>query len=226
MEIEEHQVRTIQIPTSKLIKYIPSEPDGGVIPGKVLFCERPFIVRQDSYSFTLHYVPRSVDNQVTSYAACRLDEELELVEGSNVYEVLYPPEKAALINDGVSFYFESGRDVALWGRYNKSKVLMLPDPFDALGTHQLSSFVRAGLSHIACCSTMHNIRLAIIKKGANLISPTVIESTEPVTFGPPCQHNVGWLIPWASQSKGINIEWLDDAEMDQFIENAGPLPKV
>lgn len=212
-------MRTIPIPTSKLIKFIPSDADGGVIPGAVVECYAPEIKRISSFEFELTYLACSASEN--RYCTCRLDEEADIVSESNRFEPnYYERHRSRLIENGVTF--ELGyTDKAYWN----VDVCRIPDPFDALGTHQLSNFVRCGTIQIACFSPGFRIRLAIVGN-QNLISSSVIESDEPLTFGPPCQHNVGWLIPWASKSKGINVAWLEDKEMDEFIRGAGPLPKV
>lgn len=215
-------MRTVPIPLSRLIKFIPSEPDGGMIPGKVLWCESPSIRRADSYSFELNYIAVSQKERHGSF--CYLDEDLDVVPGSNRFRTVCSSDgRSRLIEDGIIYAFGTHGDINHKIEWD-GHTLNVPNPFNALGRHKMTDFVQRGLVQIACCAPAWSIRLAVVKPDKHLISETVVELKEPVTFGPPCQHNVGWMIPWQTKSQGVNIAWLDDKEMDGFIDGAGSLP--
>lgn len=210
---------TIQIPLSKLIKFIPSEPDGGVIPGKVVRSVTPFLKKSNPYTLELKYSVASAKS--SNRAVCVLDEELDIVKGSNriiKWDDCDFRNPSRLHEDGVTYVFEGNEP------HWEGERLFVPSPFVALGNHDMSHFVPFGRVQIACLAAGFNIRMAVIGSDVNRISSTVIELKEMPTFGPPCQHGDEWLIPWETKSQGINITRIPNTEMDAVVSSAGSLP--
>jgi len=219
-------MKTIKIPTSKLIKFIPSDPDGELIPGRVIRCGMPYLTRLNDYTFVLDYVAYAT--KAHRRAQCKLDEDLEVVSGSNSLEVSRLPrfDPSRLIDDGVHFRFESHRTTPIW----RDGECRLPNPFDAIGPHKLSDFVPCGKVQIATLLAAQAVRLAIVATDSNQISEPIVPNIPfilpcgallPDAISEPCRHAEGWLIPWSSITEGVNIEWITDREMSGLIERSG-----
>lgn len=212
-------MRTINIPLSKLIKFIPSEPDGGVIPGAVVSADVVSLWKENEYTFRLAY--RAFSKLDEECCRCSLDEELEHVPNSNEMIPLYDMLEEALPilnDDGVRFRLQSGSAIAKWNVRNECEI---PDPFDAFGPHQLSNFTRCGVGHIASIVFGRTIQLAVVKKDANLFTQSVaFPGNIPIKVATPVQSQLGWLLPWSSKVGGINITVLSEQEMESAIAGA------
>ena len=213
-------MKTIEIRPETLVKFIPSAADGDRIPGAVVRVEDPVLERLSEFEFCLSYLAHS--KLTACYAECRLDEELEVVRNSNrLVERRHRSNNSGLIEiDGNRFRFDSSNRVAVWENF----VCSIPNPFDDLGAHALSEFVRWNRVHLASIvNGSSSIALAIVSDKSNSYSRDVVNHYgASLIAGAPCLHNEGLLLPWSSAGAdgGIKIEWLDTNDVSALVDGA------
>lgn len=219
-------MKTIHVSTKQLIKFISSENDGEPIPGAVISADTPRLFRTNDFEFKLQYIARSKAAFLGCF--CSLDEELDVVTGSNRHCLGWEnrqsdPIAPTLVEDGVTFRFESGRRQAQWIRER----LILPDPFDSAKIpHTLSCFKSYRAYQMATLEFDNAIHLAIVSQHKpNSYTSSIFTSQDgPVSVGEPCKHNEGVLIPYSTTSEqGIKILWLTDNEIDELIDKSTAL---
>lgn len=222
-------MKTIAIPTHKLIKFIPSGADGGVIPGRVLGASDPALTRVNDFEFRLDYTAMAAK---TVYpATCRLDEELEVVQGSNrlvkfsshldIYhsssstrpKCIFP----SLEDDGLTLWLDPKISASEW----RGHACAIPDPFNQVGDHTLSSFINYGRHQLATLFRRNLLHMAIISDQNKLSLPLAPHLKYDPSTAIPCHHN-GLLFP-VVMSSAISILWLSESEVTKAIEESIPV---
>lgn len=221
-------MKTINIPSNKLIKLIPSRSDGSIIPGIVVRYDTPSVIKNNHSDFVLHYTAYSKLSEAK--ACCLLDEDLELFSGSNSLITHYSlcetdeiPPRGVYSCDGVVFALRTESKIPTW----VGSVCYIPDPFDALGSHQLSNFTEFGLNHVASCSIGYTGNLAVISSTKNTVVKLQLPTTpaEDVYMGDPFRFFGGWGIPWSQKSLGLKIASFEESEFSQLINSTVELKR-
>jgi hypothetical protein len=211
-------MKTIEIRPETLIKFIPSPADGDRIPGAVLRVEDPILERVNEFEFCLSYLAHS--KLSASYAECRLDEELEVVRNSNRLLERRPQSKiSGLIQiDGTAFRFDSSNRAAVW----TDCVCAIPNPFNAIGPHAISAFVRWNRNHVASLVRSSGaLALAVVADNYHAHTANIgVDRCTNRVAGTPCLHNEGLLLPWSSADGGTRIEWLDTADVSRLVDGS------
>lgn len=214
-------MNTISVPSSKLIKYIPSPADGGVIPGSVKNYTRPSLTRISPFAIRLTYVAASI--KATAVSTCDLDEELEVVTGSNKLnwsiceggEFSYDP--AFVDDDGVRWELRSGIREQVW----EDKTCVVADMFDSFGPHTIRKFTPFLDCQISPIVFFDSVKIAIIKKNNTytLYGPIDIisGSKQQVTCGEFFNQGTNWIIPWSTPSSNLNLLLISERELSEIV---------
>lgn len=213
-------MNTISVPSSKLIKYIPSPADGGVIPGLVKSYASPSLTRISPFAIRLTYVAESSKSRAVS--TCDLDEELEVVTGSNMLQWLigereFSYEPAFVDDDGICWELRSGIHEQSWEGYT----CVVADMFDSFGPHTLRKFTKLLDCQISPIVFFDSVKIAIIKKNNTYTLHGPIDiisgSKQQVTCGEFFNQGTNWIIPWSTPSSNLNLLLISERELSEIV---------